>query len=105
MNLSTISLAQLKDLLNTIPTEIKSREKDEKAQTLKELEAFAAERGFSLDELLAPRIAKAKNQRGTVPVKYRHPQNVELTWTGRGRSPKWVVAFLANGGTIDQLVA
>ena len=46
MELSNLSLAELKNLLNAIPAEIKRREKDEKAKTLKELEALAAERGL-----------------------------------------------------------
>ena len=45
MELSNIPLAELKQLLESIPAEIKRREKDEKAQALKDLQAFAAERG------------------------------------------------------------
>lgn len=103
MELTNLSLAELKNLLTLIPAEIKKREKDEKAKTLKELEAFAAERGFTLDELLGGSAAKMKKEKGTVAVKYRHPTNAELAWTGRGRQPKWVAEFLANGGALEQL--
>lgn len=103
MDISTLTLAQLKDLLSQIPAEIKRREKDEKAKTLKDLEALAAERGFNLSDLLGDGSAKAKKEKGTVAVKYRHPQNSDFVWTGRGRQPKWVVEFLANGGSLDQL--
>jgi len=103
MELTNLSLAELKNLLTLIPAEIKKREKDEKAKTLKELEAFAAERGFTLDELLGGSTAKVKKEKGTVAVKYRHPANAELAWTGRGRQPKWVAEFLANGWTLEQL--
>jgi DNA-binding protein H-NS len=48
---------------------------------------------------------KAKTVTGNkVKVKYRHPQNTELAWTGRGRKPKWVEAWVANGGNIDNLL-
>lgn len=103
MELSSLSLAELKDLLTLIPAEIKKREKDEKARILKELEALATQRGFSLDELLADAPAKAKKPKGVVAVKYRHPENGQIGWTGRGRKPKWVVDFLANGGALEQL--
>ncbi len=103
MDISSLTLAQLKDLLNHIPAEIKRREKDEKAKTLRDLEALAAERGFSLSDLLGDGSSKTKKEKGTVAVKYRHPQNSELAWTGRGRQPKWVVEFFANGGSLDQL--
>lgn len=103
MDISTLSLAELKNLLNTLPAEIKHREKSEKAKTLKELEAFAAERGFSLNELLGDASTKVKKEKSTVAVKYRHPQNAELAWTGRGRQPKWVAELLASGATLEQL--
>jgi DNA-binding protein H-NS len=49
--------------------------------------------------------AKVKTTSGNkVKVKYRHPENVELEWTGRGRKPKWVEAWVANGGSIDNLL-
>ena len=103
MDLNTLTLAELKNLLNLIPVEIKRREKNEKANTLKELAALAASKGFTLDELLGSGVATEKKERAPVAVKYRHPQNADLTWTGRGRQPKWIVEFLATGGTLEQL--
>ena len=101
MDLSSLSLAQLKELLQSLPTEIARREKAEKAEARKALEAFAAERGFSLDELVGN--VKVAKERAPVAVKYRHPENADLSWTGRGRQPKWIVEFVATGGTLEQL--
>lgn len=37
-------------------------------------------------------------------MQYRHPENNELEWTGRGRKPKWVENWLAiAGNTLDDL--
>lgn len=37
-------------------------------------------------------------------VQYRHPENNELEWTGRGRKPQWVITWLATeGNTLDDL--
>jgi DNA-binding protein H-NS len=36
-------------------------------------------------------------------MKYRHPEDSALTWSGRGRKPRWVVEFLAKGGKIESL--
>ena len=104
MDISTLSIADLKALLNEIPKEIARREKSEKARVRKELEELAAKAGFSLDELLAEAEEKTK-VRKPVAVKYRHPQDGSLEWTGRGRQPRWVGDFLASGGTIEQLAA
>jgi DNA-binding protein H-NS len=32
-----------------------------------------------------------------VPVNYRHPDDPEKTWTGRGVTPKWLQALLDAG--------
>lgn len=34
---------------------------------------------------------------------YAHPESKALTWSGRGRQPKWVEEWIAGGGTLDQL--
>ncbi|OBU84561.1 H-NS histone family protein [Chromobacterium subtsugae] len=36
-------------------------------------------------------------------VRYRHPTNENQTWTGRGRKPAWVQAWLDAGGTLEEL--
>ena len=101
MNLSELTLAELKQLLVQIPNEIKLREKKEKNAALEAIAALAAERGFNLHELIES--APLKKERAPVAVKYRHPANSELSWTGRGRQPKWVEEFIASGGSLEQL--
>lgn len=37
-------------------------------------------------------------------VRYVHPENADLTWTGRGRQPKWVTGWLASeSNTLEML--
>jgi len=38
-------------------------------------------------------------------ARYRHPDNVNQTWSGRGRKPAWVVEWLENGGSMDDLLS
>lgn len=103
MDLSAISIPELKELLQQIPAEIKRREKQEKTRIRQELEALAAKNGYTLDELLGEAGEQARKVSKPVAVKYRHPKDAALGWTGRGRQPKWVVEFLADGGTLAQL--
>lgn len=103
MSISELSIAELKDLLSRIPKEIERRQKEERQQAIKELEAIAAQRGFDLNDLLSEAPVKQKQTRAAVAAKYQNPSNPEQTWTGRGRQPKWVVEFLANGGTMEQI--
>jgi DNA-binding protein H-NS len=104
MDLSTMSISQLRDLQQQIPVEIKRREAEEKVNALNELRAFAKSRGYAIEDLLAVREAKTKAAGGKVKVKYRHPDNADLEWTGRGRKPKWVEAWLADGKTMESLL-
>jgi len=104
MDLSTLSVIQLRELQQQIPAELKRRESQEKVNVLNEVRAFAKARGYAIEDLLG-KDAKVKAVSGNkVKVKYRHPENSELEWTGRGRKPKWVEAWLANGGSLDNLL-
>jgi DNA-binding protein H-NS len=104
MDLSTLSVTELNKLLSDIPKEIARREKGEKARVRKELEALAAKSGYSLEELLGDAGEKTKRAGKPVAAKYRHPDEPTLTWSGRGRQPKWFAEFLASGGKIETLV-
>ena len=103
MDLSALSVAELNKLLSDIPKEIIRREKGEKARVRKELEALAAAQGYSLEELLGDAGATSKRVGKPVAAKYRHPEDGSLTWSGRGRQPKWIGEFLAKGGKIESL--
>lgn len=73
----------------------------------KKLETTAKAHGYSLEELfgtpaaaVAAATRPAKRRGGStakVPPKYRDPSNPENTWTGRGRTPLWMVAYLEAG--------
>jgi len=102
MDLTSMSFAELKELANALPKEIQRREEQEKKALLAELEQFASNRGFSLSDLVSGPVPKA-SKKFTVSVKYRHPENSQLAWSGRGRKPQWVLDYLATGNTIESL--
>jgi DNA-binding protein H-NS len=81
------------------------RDKDRKpaiAAIVKQMRAHditVAELTEALGKKSAPRAAAkagGAKQRKAVPVKYRHPET-GATWTGRGRTPRWLVDAEASG--------
>ena len=106
MDLSTLSVFELRDLEQRIPAELKRREAQDKINILNEVRAFAKARGYAIEDLLGKEVkVKATGTVGNkVKVKYRHPANPELEWTGRGRKPKWVEAWVTDGGSLDNLL-
>lgn len=120
MDLSGMSLTELRRLQNKVGSEITRRASTAKRDLLKQVQKLAAEAGVSLGDLLGseakpPREAAAPKKRGKpakaksptagskVPAKYCHPADASLQWTGRGRKPKWVEELLAGGATLEQL--
>ena len=103
MDLDNLSLKELKKLLANVTKAIDSYEDRKKLEALAELEAKAKEMGFSLSELLGTAAPDARKRRAAA-VKYAHPENSSLTWTGRGRKPKWVVEALAAGNALSDLL-
>jgi len=101
MNLNNLNLSELKRLQSDVAKAIDSYEDRKKKEARLELEEKAREMGFSLAELLGDVASYGK--RRTIAAKYRHTENSSLTWTGRGRKPKWVVEALAAGKTLSGL--
>lgn len=96
---STLSHAQLVQMLKEIPIEIKKREKVAKRDLIRKIEQLAEESGFSLDEVMATNKPSTKK----AAAKYVNPENSEQTWTGRGRKPHWVLDALEAGQTLEDL--
>ena len=64
----------------------------EGALTIGRLADLAKAQGFTLEDL----VGKSR-KRGAVPIKYRDPKNPQNTWTGRGRTPRWLTAAMKGG--------
>ena len=102
MDLNNLSLSELKKLQSDLTKAIDGYEERKKKEARAVLEAKAKEMGFSLAELLGTTAPEARKRR-TAAVKYRNPKDSNLTWTGRGRKPKWVTEALAAGKSLSDL--
>ncbi|OIO78537.1 MAG: hypothetical protein AUJ86_05645 [Hydrogenophilaceae bacterium CG1_02_62_390] len=102
MNLKSLSIVELKALQGEIAVEMEARKKGERQKLLQEFRDKAKSLGISLDELLSGQKAKTRSA-GKVAVKYIHPADPSLTWTGRGKQPRWVGEWLAGGKSMADL--
>jgi DNA-binding protein H-NS len=100
MELSKMSLGDLRNLQDAIKQEMKRREHQEVAKAREQILAIAQSVGVPLKDLIS--VGRG-SKTGTVPVRYRHPDHSTQQWTGRGRQPKWVKEWVDSGKTMDAL--
>lgn len=77
------------------------------------LKVAAVEAGYTLEELFGPdAAAEAAPQRkparrrsaAKVAAKYRDPEYKRLTWSGRGRMPRWLAAKVQKGHKVTDFL-
>lgn len=82
MDYSELSLEELHEHRKAIAAAIKDYPKRQQVEKLRELQKQAQEMGFEIGDLLS-------FKKYTVPPKWK--KSPSETWTGRGRTPQWVV--------------
>lgn len=101
MDLSNMSVGDLRNLQEQIKQEMKKREQQEVQKAREQILAIAQSVGVPLKDLIAASGRGAKT--GSVAVRYRNPDNASQQWTGRGRQPKWVKEWVEGGKSLDKL--
>jgi DNA-binding protein H-NS len=101
-NLSRMGLEELVALQKEVESAISTCRERNRKEARAAAEAAAAEKGFSLRELMN---GDAWSKRGPMPKppKYRHPENPALTWSDRGRKPAWFADAVSSGVSEDQM--
>ena len=103
MNLETqienLELADLRKVKKKVEKLIENFEDRKVQAALAAAEKAARAHGYSLGQL----IGAKKKVVSKVEPKYAHPENTELTWTGRGRQPRWVKEHIEAGNDLEDL--
>lgn len=119
MDISQLSQKELAELINAANKRKKVLAKRRPATAVKNaVNRFLLQNGWTFEELygraggrssaaVAPASAPAKAAKsprkaatrkgGKVPPKYRNPADASETWTGRGKHPRWMAAYIAQG--------
>ena len=103
IELSKMSDSELQALRKDIDREMEKSAERNRKEALAAIEAKAKEMGFTLQDLTGSGSKKAKKaKKAPAPAKYRHPENSELTWSGRGRQPRWIKEGLESGKAMEE---
>lgn len=101
MDLSKLDLNELKQLQKDVAKAIDQFEVQKRKEALAQIQQIASEAGYSLNDLVAGKAAKAAPK---APAKYAHPEDKSLTWSGRGRQPVWFKELVEGGTSVDDLL-
>lgn len=118
MELSKLSVTELRRLKVRVDAEISRRTDSTKRDLLKKMQKMASDAGLSFTDLVGkpaapsavPSVKRTEKKTAAdkpvskVAPKYAHPEDSSLTWTGRGRQPIWVAKCLAEGKTLEDLL-
>ena len=97
-NPEKMSAAELTELRDQIDRLLAEKHKQAKAELIAQMMELAKAQGMSLEEVLDGSTGKGgRKGKNKVAAKYRDPNNPANVWTGRGRTPRWMVAAM-NGG-------
>lgn len=101
INLAPLSIAELEQLIADANTLIEKKKNESIRNAKAEVERIAKEAGVTIEELMGITKPGAKAVRRQAAIKFRHPDDASLTWSGRGKRPNWLQAELAKGKQIE----
>ncbi len=109
-DLKSLSTQELKSLQKKVDREMAGRDKRQRKDALSAVKEKAKQLGYSLDDLVGSRGAvkptgtnpKPKSRAPAAP-KYRSKDDPALTWSGRGRPPRWIKQAQDKGVDIETM--
>lgn len=103
LNLDDLDINDLRALRNKVEVAIHGYDARKRKEALDAMERAAQEFGFKLSDLTQPARGKGASK-GNDVVKYAHPDDASITWSGRGRRPAWLTEQLEAGKTIEDML-
>jgi DNA-binding protein H-NS len=100
IDLSKLSIEELETLAKDIQTEVTARREAERQRVLAQMRELAAGLGLTLEEVVRLERSKGGAAAGG-QARYRHPEDPNLVWSGRGKRPAWLTEALAAGKSLE----
>ena len=104
-------MTTLKELLAEqaeLAKKIEEVRKVEVAYAIKRVKTIIEEYELAVEDIFPQKRSSAYTSSASPKVKgiakYQSRIDPKLTWTGKGRKPEWVITFLENNGTLEELL-
>ena len=102
VDVKSLNEKQLEDLSRKIAARKNDLGKERFAKVRAKVDALLKAEGVTFGDLYGTRGRRGK--RGKVAPKYRNPADPSMTWSGRGKRPRWFNAALKSGKSEKSLL-
>lgn len=90
-----LSESELQAVIEKAEKALKNIQANKRKDVIAQIKELAASIDVTVDIHESEKRSARKGVK--VPVKYRHPEDPEKTWTGRGVMPSWMQALIKAG--------
>ena len=94
------SISELLAQKEALDRQIREAQQAAKADALARIRSLMNEHGLTAADLVAPSAKKGAHPGFKVAPKFRDPIS-GATWSGRGLKPRWLIAALDSGKSLD----
>ena len=96
IDLKSLNANQLDELIRKANARKGDLGKERAAKVRAKVDALIKAEGFTFADLYGGRGGR-RGKRGKVAPKYRNPADASMTWSGRGKRPRWFNDALKGG--------
>lgn len=90
-----LSESELQAVIENAEKALKNKQANKRKEVITQIKELAASIDVVVD--IHDTEKKAGRKGAKVAIKYRHPEDYNQTWTGRGVAPKWMQELLRAG--------
>lgn len=93
-DLEQLSVTELQELITNAESAIKDKQNSQRKEVYAQIKELAASVGATVEIHVTDKPMRKVSR---VAPKYRNPNDVNITWTGRGVTPKWIRTLIEAG--------
>lgn len=97
IDINNLSVKEIDDLIISL----KERQNEIRQHGIQQIKQLAISINIHV-EIYVPTDNKRISSKVRASIRYRDPGNHKNTWTGKGRIPRWLSAYINQGQSIDK---